>query len=212
VVCLVLLLVGLHNGGVLRDRSRSEKRLEQSLKARILAAAQLVSSPAVILGGLAEPEFNPDIVVEDLRRMQRDGKLPAPTRISPSDRMAAAIVLQYAVNPTPLPSPFIAPLVDGVVGATDLSDGPGCVRLFPTAPVAELHLVGTDPISVRVTTSVPGELVGYLRIFTPTVLTGAPHIDKVRAEVPVYVNVTASVDQVVLRIPPSGTTQVCGVL
>jgi len=212
VVCLVLLLVGLHNGGVLLDRSRSEKRLEQSLKARILAAGQLVSSPAVILGGLAEPEFNPDIVVEDLRRMRRDGKLPAPTRISPSDRMAAVIVLQYAVNPTPLSSPFTAPLVDGVVGATDQPDGPGCVRLFPTAPVAELHLVGTDPMSVRVTTSVPGELIGYLRNFTPTVLTGAPHIDKVRAGVPVYVNITASVDQVVLRLPASGTTQVCGVL
>lgn len=212
VVFLVLLLVGVHNGGILRDKAKEEKRLEQRLKSQILAAAQLVNSPAVILGGHPETQFSPDIEVRDLRRMQRDGKLPPPTQITPDDRLAVATLLQYAVSPTELAAPFTAPLVDGVVGANDQGEGPGCIRLFPTGPVAELHLVGGTPMSLRVTTTVPGELTGYLRIFTPTVRTSAPHVDKVRPGVGVYVNVTATVDQVVLRIPPSGSTQVCGVL
>jgi hypothetical protein len=66
-------------------------------------------------------------------------------------------------------------------------------------------------MSLRVTTLASGELVGYLRLFTPTVLTGAAHVDKVRAGNPVYVNVTATVDQVVLRVPSSGSTEVCGI-
>jgi len=211
-VCLVLLLVGLHNGGILRDESKAQKRLEQRLKARILAAAQLVSSPAVILGGNPEPEYSPDIVVDDLRRLGRNGKLPAPTLITDDDRITVATVLQYATGASQLSTPFTAPLVDGVVGGTDQADGPGCIRLFPAGPIVELHLAGGDAMSLRVTTTVSGELTGYLRIFTPRLLTGGPHVDKVRAGVPVYVNVTATVDQVVLRVPASGTTQVCGVL
>ncbi len=212
VICLLLVLVALHNGGLLQDKAKEEKRLEQTLKARILAAAQLITSPAVVLGGMPEPEYSPDIEVDDLRRMKWEGKLPTPTRITPADRIAVATVLQYAVNLTPLPERSTAPLIDGVVGATDAPDGAGCVRVFPSGPVPEIHLVGGDPMSVRVTTDVSGELTGYLRLFTPTVITGAAHVDKVKAGVPVFVNVTASVDQVVLRIPASGTTQVCGVL
>jgi hypothetical protein len=212
VVCLVLLLVGVHNGGALRERSKDEKQVEQRLKAHILAAAQLVSSPAVVLGGHPEPKFSPDIEVDDLRRMHRDGKLPAPERITAEDRLEVAAVLQYAVSEKELATPFTAPVVDGVVGATDQSDGAGCLLLFPTGPAPEVHFVGGSPMSVRVTTLLPGELTGYLRIFTPTVRTSAAHFDKVRAGVPVYVNVTAMVDQVALRVPASGTTEVCGVL
>jgi hypothetical protein len=123
-----------------------------------------------------------------------------------------ATVLQYAVNPGALSTPHSPALVDGVVGADGEYDtAAGCIRLFPTAPTVELHLVGGEPMSLRVTTLTSGDLTGYLRLFTPTVLTGAPHIDRVRAGVPVYVNVTATVDQVVLRVPPSGTTEVCGI-
>jgi hypothetical protein len=212
VVCLLLLFVGVHNAGTLVEKSGDEKRLEQRLKARILAAAQLVDSPAVILGGNPEPQYSPDIVVDDLRRMHRDGKLPEPERITRDDRLTVATNLQYAVNPTPLATPFAPALVDGVVGGDgDYDTAAGCIRLFPTGPTVELHLVGGEPMSLRVTTATSGELVGYLRLFTPTVLTGAAHVDKIKAGNPVYVNVTAAVDQVVLRVPPSGTTEVCGI-
>jgi hypothetical protein len=211
VLCFVLAMVAVHNGGILADQSKIQKRLEQRLKARILAADELATSPAVILGGNPEPEYNPDIVLADLRRMHRDGKLPAPTRITDDDRITVAGILQYATSPTALAVPFIAAPVDGVVGASVDRDPAGCLHLLPTGPVVELHLAGGDPISVRLTTTVSADLMGYLRIFTPKVLTGEPHVDKLRAGVPVYVNVTAAVDQVVLRLPPSGTTVVCGV-
>jgi hypothetical protein len=211
VLCLLLGMVAVHNGGILADQSKVQKRLEQRLKARILAADQLVASPAVILGGNPEPEYSPDIVVADLRRLHRDGKLPAPTRITPDDRIIVAGILQYATSPAALAVPFNAAPVDGVVGASAERDPAGCLHIVPTGPVVELHLAGGDPISIRLTTTVSGELTGYLRIFTPTVLTGPPHIDKIRAGVPIYVNVTAVVDQVVLRLPPLGPTIVCGV-
>ena len=94
---------------------------------------------------------------------------------------------------------------------TDERDGTGCIRVFPSAPTVELHLAGGEPMSLRVTTQVSGEITGYLRLFTPRLHTGPPHVDKVTAKEPVFVNVTASVDQVVLRLPSSGTTEVCGV-
>ena len=211
-VCLLLLFVGVHNVGTLVEKSRVEKRLEQRLKGRILAAAQLVNSPAVVLGGNPEPQYNPDIVIDDLRRMHRDGNLPRPERITRDDRITVATVLQYAVSPAALTTPFAPALVDGVVGADGEYDtAAGCIRLFPTAPTVELHLAGGEPMSLRVTTLASGELTGYLRLFTPAVLTGVPHVDKVRAGVPVFVNITATVDQVVLRVPPSATTEVCGI-
>ena len=72
-------------------------------------------------------------------------------------------------------------------------------------------LLAAEALDLRLGYAGLGELIGYLRMFTPTVLTGPPHVDKVRAGDPVYVNVTATVDQVVLRVPPSAMTEVCGV-
>jgi hypothetical protein len=208
-VSLALLLVAGHNVGTLRERSQVERQREQRFRARLVAATQLVSSPAVILGTKPEPGVAPDLKVEDLRRMQRDGKLPAPETITAEDRMTVATMLQYAVDRRALSTPFVAPLVRGVLGADVMRYG-SCVRLFPTELTPELHLVGGQAMSLRVTTLISGELTGYFRDFTPTVFAGPPRVDKVRAGVPVYVNVTADVDQVVLRVPGVGTTDVCG--
>jgi hypothetical protein len=214
VVFVLLLLVGLHNGGLLRDKSKEEARREQDVRDKVLVAASLVATQADLLGGNPEPRYSPDLEVADLRLMVRDGKLPKPRRPpSVEDRVAVATVLQYAVNRDPLSIQTFPPIVDGVVGATDeRDDATSCVRVFPDAPISEIHLEGHYPLSVRVTTEASGELTGYLRVFTPSVHTGDPHVDKVRAGVPVFVNVTASVDQVVLRLPPAGATEVCGVL
>lgn len=209
-VSLALLLVAGHNVGTLLERSWVERQREQRFRARVVAATQLVSSPAVILGTKPEPGVAPDLKVGDLRRMQHDGKLPAPEAVTTEDRMTVATTLQYAVDRSALSTPFVAPLVRGVLGADVMRYG-GCVRLFPTELTPELHLVGGQAMSLRVTTLISGELTGYFRDFTPTVLAGPPRVDKVRAGVPVYVNVTADVDQVVLRVPGVGTTDVCGV-
>jgi hypothetical protein len=211
VVLVLLLLVGLHNGDLLRHHAREGRRLEQRLKAQILAAADLVSSGAVIFGGMVEPEYSPDLDVHDLRAMVRDDVLPKGTRITPFDRFAAADRLQYSTGPRPL-ADATAPRVDGVVGATEEPADPGCVRLSPTTPTPEIHVAAGAPMSLRFTTQEPGELTGYLRIFSPSTRTGTPHVDKVQAGVPVYVNVTAAVDQVAVRVPPAGTTEVCGLL
>lgn len=208
-VSLALILVAGHNVGTLLERSRLERQREQRFRARVVAATQLVSSPAVILGTQPEPRVAPDLTVGDLRRMQRERKLPAPEVITTEDRMTVATTLQYSVDRSALLTPFVAPLVSGVLGA-DFLRYSGCIRLFPTEFTPELHLVGGHAMSLRVITLISGELTGYFRDFTPTVLAGPPRVDKVRAGVPFYVNVTADVDQVVLRVPGLGTTDVCG--
>ena len=208
-VSLALLLVAGHNVGTLLERSRIERHREQRFRARVVAATQLVSSPAAILGTQPEPGVAPDLTVEDLQRMRRERKLPAPKGITTEDWMTVATMLQYAVDRSALSTPFVPPLVRGVVGADVVRYG-ACVRLIPTELTPELHLVGGQAMSLRVTTLLAGELTGYFRNFTPTVLAGPPRVDRVRAGVPVYVNVTADVDQVVLRVPGVGTTDVCG--
>ncbi|HEX3621980.1 MAG TPA: hypothetical protein VHT97_06675 [Acidimicrobiales bacterium] len=211
VVCFLLLLVLIHNLGILHDESRRQHDLEHRLKERLLAAAQLVSTPALILNDHPEPQYDPDIVVNDLRRMQRKGQLPPITGVSDTDRMTVVSVLQYTAGTIAPALPFVQPADDGVVGADEARDDTGCIVLTPTSPTPEIHLTVPGPFSVAVTTQASGVLTGFLRDFSPVLLTSGPRVDKITAGVPLLVSVTANVDQVILRVPPSGTTQVCGV-
>jgi hypothetical protein len=212
VVCFLLLLVLIHNAGVLRIESRRQDDLEQVLKARILAAAQLASTPAILLNDHPDPMYNPDIVVDDLRRMERQGKLPVAPSISDDDRLAVAAALQYTAGTTAPAVPLGSPRDDGVVGGNETRDGAGCLVLTPTAATTEIHLTVPHPFTVTVTTHTSGDLTGFLRRFSPRLLTSEARVDKITAGSPLYVSVSASVDQVILRFPPSSdTTQVCGV-
>jgi hypothetical protein len=211
VICFLLLLVLIHNGGVLRDQSRKQDELEQALKGRILAAAQLVSSSAIILNEHPEPQYDPDIVVSDLRRMASQGRLPASPRISDADRLAAEAVLQYTAGTTPPAVLPARPQDDGVVGAAESRDPSGCIVLTPTAPTTDLHLTVPGPFTVKVTTEASGDLTGFLRVFAPVLLTSEARTDKIEAGIPLYVSVSAAVDQVILRFPPSGGATICGV-
>lgn len=210
-VLFLLFLVALHNLGVLREQTRRQTEAEKGLRTFVVAAARLVSSPGeVILNDRPEPLFNPDIVVEDLRRMQREDKLPK-VDVTPADRVAAATVLQYATGTAELGTPSTPPRVERVTGAVEQRTGPGCVRLTPATGGAQVEVAAGRPMSLIVTSSAGGEVSGYLRIRTPITHTGPPRIDKLQPGVPLYVTVTASVDALILRIPATGFTDLCGV-
>lgn len=211
VVGFLLMLIVIHNAGILRQQSRSQDDLEQLLKGRILAAAELVNSPALVLNDHPEPQYDPDIVVSDLRRMRRDGRLPASGGISDVDRLAAAATLQFTASTTPSRTLLGQPADDGVVGATESRAPNGCIVLTPTAPTTEIHVTDPAPFSLTVTTESSGDLTGFLRNFGPVVLTSAPQVYRIQAGVPLVVSVSAAVDQVVVRVPSAGTTTVCGV-
>ncbi len=211
VVCFLLLLVLIHNVSLLRMESRAQAAVEQRLKAQIVAAAQLVSSPVLVLNDHPEPQYDPDLVVADLRRMQRQGQLPYDSDITDVDRMAAAAVLQYNAGLTAPRALWGQPRDDGVVGATEARDQYGCIVLTPTGSPSEIHLTVPGPFTVTVTTGASGDLTGFLRIFKPVVLTSEARVDHIEARVPLAVSVSAAVDQVILRVPGSGVTEVCGV-
>jgi hypothetical protein len=213
VVGFLLVLVALHNAGLLRQQSRQQKDVEQSFRTTVLATAQLVAppaSPAAIINRQPDAQFNPDLTVDDVRRMAADGKLPGTRAVTAADRVAAATVLEYGVGSGGLDVPVSPPRVEQVSGATRQPAAAGCLRLIPTGGGVEIHLAAGNPMSLTVTSEGGGEMTGYLRISTPAQYTGPPRTDKLPAGSPVHVNVTAAVDEVILRLPSSGPTDLCG--
>ena len=130
-VLVVLLLVAVHNVGVLRDQSRVQAEQEKRFRTAVVAAAELASSPdEAILNDRIDPVFNPDLVVADLRRLRRDGKLPD-LPLTVADRLAVATVLQYTVGAPAAGTPSTPARLERVTGATEARTGPGCARLTP---------------------------------------------------------------------------------
>jgi len=206
----LLLLVVLHNLGVLRDQAHRQAGQEQALRTTVLAAAQVASGPGVILNSRPDVVYDPDIVVDDLRRMQRQGSLPSPAGITAADRLAAASVLQYGLGSGALPVPGVAARLESVEGATQERTGPGCIRVTPTGDGVAVQVAGGPPMSLTLTSSTGGDVSAYLRIDAPEPVTAPPRTDKVAAGVAVHVNVTAPVDHVLLRIPATGPSELCG--
>jgi hypothetical protein len=207
----LLVLVGLHNAGVLRQQSRLQTNSERAFKTTALATAQLATAGAPIINAQPDLLYNPDLTVDDLRRMAVDGKLPSTRGITEADRVAAATVVQYGVGPSGLDVALTAPAVERVAGATQQRTAPGCLHLRPTGGTVEIRLAGGEPMSVTVTSVSGGEMTGFLRTTTPAEYTGPPRTDKLQPGAVVHVNVTARVSEVILRVPAGGATDLCGV-
>lgn len=211
-ILFLLVLIGIHNGGVLRDQSRRQADTEKRFRTSVVAAAALASEPGqILLNDRIDPVFNPDLVVDDLRRLALDAKLPA-IAVSPADRLTAATVLQYSVGPTALRPPSAPARVERVTGATEDRSRPGCDRLTSSGGGAEVVLAGgAQPLVLTFTSSSGGEISGYLRIRSPVDMTGPPRSDILHAGVATTVTITATVDEVIFRTPATGVTEICGI-
>jgi hypothetical protein len=210
VVGFLLVLVLLHNAGLLREESRKQADDEQPFKRTVLATAQLAAEPAPFVNHQPDILFNPDLTVDDVLAMARQGKLPSAKNVTAPDRLAAATVLQYGVGPVGLDVPVTPPRVELVAGATQTRTAPDCVRLTPTATGMEIQVAAGAPMSLTVTSASGGEMAGYLRVDGPPAITGPPRSTVLEPGLPVRVNVTASVDRVILRLPVGGPADVCG--
>ena len=210
VVWALVGLVVLHNVGLLRRELRDQVDVEQRLKARVLSAADLVATGAVVLEGRPEPATSPDITVDDLRTMSRDGKVPVGQPGPPEDRLAVRSALQVAMSDTGLGSAGAPPRILRVVGATQAVEAPGCVTFTPVAPGPEVQLSADQPLSVRVRSSSGGEIRVILVVAGPEPVTGPPRTFALEADRSRYLNVVAGVDAAAVGIPSTGPTEVCG--
>ncbi|HVF14419.1 MAG TPA: hypothetical protein VM942_07450 [Acidimicrobiales bacterium] len=207
----VLAVVGLvvaYNGFLLGVHAHEEAIRERRIMGAILSAADVAVRGEPLVGAMPDPAYNPDVTVDILRRLARDGKLP-PLVSRATDRMAAASHLQLHVDNHAIPGvpPRLGPLPAEVAQAPGAA--PGCVVLTPQAPRPEVILDLDGPMSLAVRPSADGALEVTLQDIEPQPVSSEPRSFRVVPDVVVHVNVVAAVDRVVLGIP-GGTTEVCG--
>src|SRR5262249_35294338 len=113
---------------------------EQEQKHRIMATAVLARSGVPIIGAVPVPIYAPDLTVDKIRMLDRQGKLPGNVRVSADDLATARGYVQLvlgsqAVVPTtsrPTPTRVIGGRVDPVTA--------DCLRLIPQSPDPQLEL------------------------------------------------------------------------
>ena len=205
-IAALLALPLLHNVALLRQFSRAESGRELADRAQIVAAARLARSGAELVGTFPEYEHSPNLTMEGLARLDRDGALPD-IRTGELDELAAAVELQVALSDTPpaAPAPSGRPTVPVVEGLT--AEGPDCMRLVAPAR-AEVRF--STASSVAVESAAGGELSVILlsnrdraRLSPPRTFTVAPGATR-------WLHVSRS-GPVVVTLPQGGGGRLCGV-
>ena len=202
-------LIVVHNLGLFRSAVRTQADQEQRLKARLLAAASLIDSGAAVFDGGRPAADAPDVTVEGLRTMTRQGKLASDRQGTRADRLWAESALQIRVSDSGI-RPEAPPLVHRVTGATQQAGAPGCVTFTPVEPGPEVQLTAGQALSVRVRSAGGGEMTVILAVVVPESLTGQPRTFVLEPDRPHYLDVTAAVDFVAVGIPASEPTEFCG--
>ncbi len=210
-VLTLVAVVMVYNAALLGDHARVEAVRERRVKGTLLAAADMAVRGEPMVGAVPDPTYDPDVTIDILRRMQRDGKLPS-LDYDPADRMAAAAFLQLHVDNHPILGavpPRLAPLTADMVTEAP-GTAPGCVVLIPQAPRPDVVLELDGPLSVTVRSSNGGTLEVTLEEAGPPPIAAAARTFRLDPDAIGYVNVVADIDRVVVGIPGAGTTEVCG--
>lgn len=210
VVWALLGLVAVHNVGLLRTAVATQADEEQRLKAHLLAAASLIDGGVAVLGGDRLAPEAPDVTVDDLRTMGRQGKLAVDRPGTRADRLWAESALQVGMSNSGIQPAGPPPRVHRVAGATQQAGAPGCLMFTPVEPVAEVQLTAGRTLSVGVRSAGGGEMTVILVVTGPEPLSGQPRRFTLEPDRPRHLDVTAGVDLVAVRIPATGPTVLCG--
>jgi len=142
---LVLLIVQL---STFNTYAATYASIKQEHKHRILATAQLLGEGQKTVVDQPVPDFDPDLTMQDLRRLRTEGDLPGNVTPTRSDLLSAATWVQVAVTEQ-RPPRGEQPSVVGADG-TSLSGGaPTCVRAFGRGSTPEVTLRFARPGRVR---------------------------------------------------------------
>ena len=183
--------------------------IEQEQKHRIVAAAQLIREGEQFLSALPAPEYVPDLTVDALARLDREGQLPGNVRVTEADRLSALAYLQVTLTDEPVLSTQANPPVVGTAGASvaPVSGDSNCIDATARSlgPIVTLRLSG--PASIEVLPSSSGglgvqlradEATGRLRAFS--VVGGGSY----------WLNLNLRDTRVDLVLPLQGITTLCG--
>jgi hypothetical protein len=206
----LLCVVGVSD---LNDQARIYTPFKQENERRIIAAADLARTDARLLSDQPAPEFSPELRVDRLRALARDGDLPGDVGVDEADRLTAASFLQVTVGTSPAADATGEAAIEGAEEARVTSSSAGsCVVVTPRSDDPTVVLSFAEPGTVRVTPSRTGTITTQLQPPDPQTSVSsrarswpAPGGD---AQV-----VSSSATELWLRlgVPAEGTTRVCNV-
>ena len=194
----------------LYEAADGQAPVEQEQRQRVLAAAELLRAGEDVISRFPVPLYSPDLEVDDLEVLDRDGKLPGAGGVTETDRLTARVYLQVALESVPLVEDGAPPSVVELKGVrTEAVTAPGCVRLVPAAGDPSVVLDFAAPGSVEVQADRSGPLFAW--VLGPDGTESRPREFQLPAGGPRFVNVGEGGFGVRLQVPLDGSTLVCGV-
>lgn len=212
---VVLAAVLVHQGLELSDAATRTARREQELKARLVAAAELVTHGAPIATDRPAADCCADLDVAGLRRLARDGDLPD-VALDTRARSSARTHLQVVVGGGDLGASGPRPTIDAVRTVALATQG-DCVvaTTHGRAPTVRLALSG--PSTVVVDSPTGGPLALWLvepddestRVPRTTNVAGGPALRAgLAAGAPATIRVAAP-GNLLVRLPRSASVRFC---
>lgn len=206
----LLCLVGV---SALNDQARSYALIKQADKHRIVAAATLARSGAPLLSTLPAPDFDPELRIDRLVALARDGDLPGNVRIDETDRLDAAAFLQVSVGAEAPATATGEAVVEGAAGARVSPPTTGaCVEVTPRSDDPVVLLSFADPGTVMVTPSRTGTITTQLQVpDARATARSTPRTWPTSGGDTQAVSSSATGLWLRLGIPTEGTTRLCNV-
>ncbi|MDB5068290.1 MAG: hypothetical protein JWM18_4724 [Chloroflexi bacterium] len=201
----------VHNVDLLVADARAWSATKQASKATILAAARAIQSENVIADPetLSEPVWAPDLHLDVLRRMLRDGWLPSLPVPDSATRLLVALRLEVTMTSTPVLPLAPAPQVTPMAGTTVSRLAGDCVSVVSQGAASRVRLTLGAPGSVRVQPGADGRVSLLYAVGGRPDEQAGPGEFPVHAGQAVYLSLAAPDAAPTLSLPP-GLTRLCG--
>ena len=176
-------------------------------KRRFLATAKLDQRSTPFLVTIPEPVYDPNVSVEDLSALLKDGNLPGNVNLSPSDFLDARLWTQIALGDVPMVE-GPPPLITSFESVELTPDGPECVIASPKSPTPKITLRFPQPSSLSLQNPLGGTLVVTAknekgRASRPLVIPAGPQQ---------VLSVAWPAQALTITLPFSSPTRLCGVI
>lgn len=215
VLAALFVAVFVHQGVELDDAATKTARREQELKARVVAAAELVDDDAPIVTDRPAVDCCADLDVAGLRRLARDGDLPAVT-LDTRARTSARTHLQVVVDGGDHGASGPPPRVDAL-RTTDLATQGDCVVAMTHGRAPTIRLALAGPSNVVLDSPNGGPLALWFvrpddettRVPRTTNVAGGPALRAgLAAAAPATIRV-ATAGNLLVRLPRSASVRFC---
>ena len=204
-------VVTLNGLGVLIAYADASVSLRDTDRDQLLAAAHLIVDGAPLLASNAtqpDPTIAPQLTLEELRSMIRDGAVPLDTEVPADAVLRAELQLEVAVGIATPTAAAGEPTVAGMQGVSLQPDG-SCSSVITYSATATISLAFSSSGWVAITPEANGSMgVTLASLANPSGLT-APRIFSVAAGKAAYLQVAAGGTETVLSLPP-GPSVICG--